>query len=146
MSELDDLIAKGLIEAVESDRPIAEQWIGDARRHLEAAEAIQTIDPSGAYVLAYDAARKAVAAALLMTGHRVRSRPGSHQALGQYAKVLARETGEPALEQFDRLRRERNRSEYGSRSFGKAEVNEAIRSAGAILEACARSTQVDHGE
>ena len=70
MSELDDLIAKGLIEAVESDLPMAEQWISDARRHLEAAQAIQTMDPSGAYVLAYDAARKAVAAALLMTGHR----------------------------------------------------------------------------
>jgi hypothetical protein len=83
-------------------------------------------------VLAYDAACKAVAAALLMTGHRMRSRPGSHQALAQNAN------GEPALEQFDRLRRERNRSEYGPRSFGKAEVDEAIRSAGAILEACAR--------
>jgi hypothetical protein len=98
------------------------------------------MDPSGAYVLAYDAARKAVAAALLMTGHRVRSRPGSHQALAQCAKVLARETGEPALEQFDRLRRERNRSEYGSRSFGKAEVDEAIKAAGAFLETCARRT------
>jgi hypothetical protein len=89
-------------------------------------------------VLAYDAACKAVAAALLMTGHRMRSRPGSHQALAQNAKVLVGENGEPALEQFDRLRRERNRSEYGPRSFGKAEVDEAIRSAGAILEACAR--------
>jgi hypothetical protein len=95
--------------------------------------------------LAYDAARKAVAAALLMTGHRVRSRPGSHQALARFAKVLARDTGEPALEQFDRLRRERNRSEYGSRSFGKAEVDEAIRSARAILEACARRTYGDQG-
>jgi hypothetical protein len=146
MSQLDGLVAKGFIEAVESDRPMAEQWISDARRHLLAAKAIQTIDPSGANFLAYDAARKAVAAALLMTGHRVRSRPGSHQALAQYATALARETGEPTLDQFDRFRRERNRSEYGSRSFGKAEVNEAIRSAGAILEACARRIQVDHGE
>jgi HEPN domain-containing protein len=139
MSELDDLIAKGLIEAVDSDRPMAEQWISDARRHLQAAQAIDTMDPSGAYGLAYDAARKAVAAALLKTGHRVRSRPGSHQALARYAKALARETGEPALDHFDRLRRERNRSEYGSRSFGKAEVDEAMRSAGAILEACAHT-------
>jgi len=45
MSELDDLIAKGLIEPVESDPPMAEQWIRDARRHLEAAQAIQTMDP-----------------------------------------------------------------------------------------------------
>jgi len=138
MSELDDLIAKGLIEAVESDRPMAEQWISDARRHLEAAQAVETIDPSGAFILAYDAARKAVAASLLIGGHRVRSRPGSHQALAQCARALAKQTGEPALAQFDRLRRERIRSEYGSRTFGRAEVDEAIRSAGAILETCAR--------
>ncbi|HEX9866179.1 MAG TPA: HEPN domain-containing protein [Acidimicrobiia bacterium] len=138
MNELDDLIAKRFIEAVQTDRPMAEKWISDARRHLQAAQAIETIDPSGVYVLAYDAARKAVAAALLMTGHRVRGRPGSHQALAQYAEVLGRETGEPAFKQFDRLRRERNRSEYGARSFGKAEVNEAIKTAEAILETCAR--------
>ena len=63
-----------------------------------AQRSIRISPPSGAYVLAYDAARKAVAAALLMTGHRVRSRPGSHQALAQYAKVLVGENGEPALE------------------------------------------------
>jgi hypothetical protein len=140
MSELGDLTAKGLIETVEPDRPMAEQWISDARRHLDAAQAIQTMDPSGTYVLAYDAARKAVTAALLVSGHRVRNGPGSHQALAQYAKALARETGEPALQQFDRLRRERKRYEYGSRSFGKAEVHDAIRSAEAILAACARQT------
>lgn len=139
MNELNDLLDKGLIEAVEPDRSLAEQWIEDARRHIQGARAIEVIDPSGAYVLAYDAARKAVAAALLMTGHRVRSRPGSHQALAQFAKVLARETDESALEQFDRLRRERIRSEYASRSFGTAEVNEAVKGAEAILEACARN-------
>jgi HEPN domain-containing protein len=138
MSELDDLVTRGLIEAIQPDRPTAEKWINDARRHLEAAHAIEAIDPSGAYVLAYDAARKSVAAALLMTGHRVRSRPESHQALAQYAKILAKHASEPALEQFDRLRRERNRSEYGSRTFGKAEVDEAIKTAEAILETCAR--------
>jgi hypothetical protein len=76
----------------------------------------------------------------------VRSRPGSHQALAQYAKALADQTSEPALQQFDRIRRERNRSEYGSRSFGKAEVDDAIRSSGAILETCARQIEVDYGE
>jgi len=146
MSEIDDLVAKGLIETVEPDRPMAEQWIDEGRRHLQAAQAIETIDPSGAYVLAYDAARKALAAALLMTGYRVRSRPGSHQALTQFAKVLGQSTTERALDQFDRLRRERNRSEYGARTFGKAEINEAIKTAGAILEACARKIDTDHAE
>ena len=115
---------------------MAEQWLQDAKRHLQAATAIADIDPSGAYVLAYDAARKSVAAALLMTGHRVRSRPGSHQALAQFAKGLAVETKEPGLERFDRLRRNRNRSEYGSKSFGKAEVSEAIETARAIHKTC----------
>lgn len=46
------------------------------RQHVEAARHIAELDPSGAYVLAYDAARKAVAAALLMDGHGVLSRPG----------------------------------------------------------------------
>ena len=138
MNPLDDLVAKGLIEAVEPDEAVADQWLQDANRHLNAAEAISDLDPSGAYVLAYDAARKSVAAALLMTGHRVRSRPGSHQALAQFAKSLSGETKEPALERFDRLRRNRNRSEYGSKSFGQAEVSEAIDAAKAIHAACTR--------
>jgi hypothetical protein len=90
-----------------------------------------------AYVLAYDAARKSVAGALLMSGHRVLSRPGSHQALAQYADALAMHVDEPALNRLDRLRRNRNRSEYGPRTFGKAEVKEAIDTAGAIRAACA---------
>lgn len=137
MSTVDDLLAKGLVESVEADPATSAQWLEDAERHLEAAETVADIDPSGAYVLAYDAARKSVAAALLTTGHRVRSRPGSHQALAQFANQLATQTGEPALKRFDRLRRHRNRSEYGSRTFGKAEVREAIDTATAIRAACA---------
>jgi HEPN domain-containing protein len=138
MTSIEDLLNKGLIEPVEADPTTATQWLEDAGRHLEAAGKIADLDPSGAYVLAYDAARKSVAAALLMTGHRVRSRPGSHQALAQHATSLAAQTGEEALNRFDRLRRNRNRSEYGTKTFGKAEVSEAIETAGAIRAACAK--------
>lgn len=138
MSTLEDLVGKGLIEAVEADKAMAGQWLQDAGRHLDAAKSIADLDPSGAYVLAYDAARKSVAAALLMTGHRVKSRPGSHQALAQFAKDLAGQASEPALARFDRMRRNRNRSEYGSKSFGKAEVQEAIDTATLIHAACSR--------
>ena len=140
MSDLDDLIAKNLIEPVTGDQAMASEWIEDAKRHIQAARAVESIDPAGAYVLAYDAARKSVAAVLLGTGHRVTSRPGSHQALSRFAKTLAQDTGEPALEHLDRLRRNRNRSEYGTRTFGAAEVTEAIQIAGAIVEVCSRST------
>jgi len=136
VSILDDPIKKRLVEAVETDEAVARRWLEDARRHLEAADAIAELDPSGAYVLAYDAARKSVAAALLKTGHRVKARPGAHQALAQYAKGLSGPANEPALARFDRLRRNRNRSEYGSRSFGQAEVKEAIDTAQAIQAAC----------
>lgn len=138
MSVLDDLVAKGVIEAVEVDNDVANQWLDDARRHLDAAQAIAVLDPSGAYVLAYDAARKSVAAALLKTGYRVKARPGAHQALAQYAKSLSGKASEPALARFDRIRRNRNRSEYGSRSFGDAEVREAIDTARAIRAACSK--------
>jgi len=138
MSTIDDLRTRGLIEAVEPDQATATGWLDDAGRHVEAATRIAELDPSGAYVLAYDAARKSVAGALLMAGYRVLSRPGSHQALAQYADSLAAETGETALGRFDRLRRNRNQSEYGSRSFGTAEVQEAIETAQAVRAACAR--------
>ncbi len=139
MTLLETLIAKGLIETVEPDDEVAKQWMEDAGRHLEAARSIANLDPSGAYVLAYDAARKSVAAALLGTGHRVKSRPGSHQALAQFAKDLSERTNEPALARFDRLRRNRNRSEYGSRTFGEAEVQEAIKTAAVIHNACTKA-------
>jgi HEPN domain-containing protein len=122
---------------VEPDQATATGWLDDAERHLEAATKIAELDRSGAYVLAYDAARKSVAAALLMSGHRVLSRPGSRQALAQYAKSIAIQVDEPALNRFDRLRRNRNRSEYGSRTFGQAEVAETIDTARAIRVACA---------
>jgi hypothetical protein len=137
MSILDDLRDKGLIEKVEPDQAAATGWLNDAGQHLEAATKIAQLDPSGAYLLAYDAARKSVAAALLMSGHRVLSRPGSRQALAHYAASTATQADEPALTRFDRLRRKRNRSEYGSRTFGRAEVAEAIDTAKAIRAACA---------
>jgi hypothetical protein len=136
LSSFDDLLARGFIELVEPDNATATKWLEDARRHIDAAQKIADLDPSGAYVLAYDAARKSVAAALLISGHRVRSRPGAHQALARYADHLATQVHEPALERFDRLRRNRNRSEYGSRTFGQAEVSQAIEIAQAIRTAC----------
>lgn len=98
MSTIEDLLREGVIEAVEADRNMAEQWVDDARRHLRAAASIADLDPSGAYVLAYDAARKTVAAALLLQGYRILSRPGSHRALTRFAAELARHLDEPALE------------------------------------------------
>lgn len=75
-----------------------------------------------------------------MDGHRVLSLPGAHEALAEYSDWLATETGEQALTRFDRMRRNRNRSEYGARTFGRAEVAEAIDLAEAFRAACAKHT------
>jgi hypothetical protein len=48
---------------------------------------------------------------------------------------LPTQSEEPALTRFDRLRRNRNLSEYGSRTFEEAEVAEAIDMARAIRTA-----------
>lgn len=136
MSMLEELHADGLIEPVEADESTIGQWLGDAERHLAAAEAISELDPAGAYVLAYDAARKSVAAVLLQSGFRVRARPGSHQALARFARDLGERHGEASLTRLDRLRRNRNRAEYGSRTFGADEVAEAITTARAIAVTC----------
>ena len=132
----EELISLGLIESAEPDRAVAAQWIDDARRHLDSARTVESKDPSGAYALAYDSARKSAAAALLMNGYRTRF-PGSHQALARYARALSEELAEPALERVDLLRRNRNRSEYGTRTFGTAEVAEAIAITQSVVEACA---------
>ena len=81
-----------------------------------------------------------------MAGHRILSRPGSHQALARYAGYLATDADEQALTRLDRLRRNRTRSEYGSRTFGKAEVSEAIDTAQAIRAACPNLIRGHHRE
>lgn len=136
MSVIDDLLGRGLIESVGPDLDMAQRWLEDASRHLTAADAVVDIDPSGAYVLAYDAARKALAAVLLRRGHRILSRPGAHRALAEFGDYLAESTGQPELKRFDRLRRNRNRAEYGSISFNKTEVEEALSTATAIYTTC----------
>lgn len=82
---------------------------------MASADEFQTSDPPLAYVALYDAARKAILAHMLANGLRETARPGAHQAVVEYAQA-ALDDDEPseALLRLDRLRRNRNRSEYES--------------------------------
>jgi hypothetical protein len=130
------LLRDGRLEAVEPDPPAAATTLEEARRHLESAARIETTDPNGAYALLYDAARKAVAAHMLASGYRARNRPGAHEAIAHYAEAVlaggrfARDVGE-----LDRMRRNRHRSEYGVRAFGRAEVAKDLDHARGIVAA-----------
>jgi hypothetical protein len=128
--DLRRLLDTGLMEEVERDEDGAFARLGDAERHLESAERIASEDPNGALQLAYDAARKAITAHMLARGLRVTNRPGAYTT-GRYAVAELGETFRP----FDRMRRRRNRSEYGTSLVSDTEVTEAITSARAMVVA-----------
>ncbi|HKY47885.1 MAG TPA: HEPN domain-containing protein [Acidimicrobiia bacterium] len=132
---IDDLVRDGSFEAVPADPASARRILDEARRHVAAARQIATLDPSGAYVLSYDAARKAVSAVLLAGGYRAMSVPGAHAATARAAFSFgASEVEQNRLRQLDQMRRHRNRSEYGVRSFSAQETEGAIDLAEWIIE------------
>jgi hypothetical protein len=120
--DLRRLLDAGFLEVVAPHGEDALLRLGEAERHLASAEQIAGSDPNGAFQLAYDAARKAVTAHMLARGLRVTNQPGAHVTTGRYALI---ELGE-AFAPFDRMRRRRNRSEYGTSFVSQAEVATAI--------------------
>lgn len=87
------------------------------------------------YSLLYDAARKSIVAILLASGFRMMAAPGSHAAVAEAAVSLATSEEERSnLRELDRMRRQRNRSEYGVRSFSTAELEKAAELANWIVE------------
>jgi hypothetical protein len=121
---------------VPADDQAARTLLVEADRHLASAETISGADPNGAYALLYDAARKAVTAQLLMRGLRVTNRPGAHATVVRYAEVAVGKGSQAGhVENLDRIRRERNRSEYGVRIFGRAQVASDLAHAKGIVAA-----------
>src|ERR671937_689796 len=129
--DLRRLLDAGFLEEVEPHGEDALLRLDEAERHLASAEQIAATDPNGAFQLAYDAARKAATAHMLARGLRVTNQPGAHATTGRYALV---EVGE-AFAPFDRMRRRRNRSEYGTSFVSQAEVAAAIAAARVMLAA-----------
>ena len=129
---LDELIAAGDLEDVAPDVEAAAASRDESRRHLESARSIKASDPQGAYQLAYDAARKAIVASLRRRGLRVRRGDGAHVITGRYARAAI----DDALgRRFERMRRARDRSEYGIAHFEANAVDDAIGTAEQILNA-----------
>jgi hypothetical protein len=131
---IDELRNRRLIEDVVPDPEGARVIIGECDRHLASAERIADTDPTGAFQLLYDAARKAIAAHMRAAGIRVTDRSGAHATTGQYglAAILG---AADSLREFDRMRRRRNRTEYGVAPVQPADVTAALAHAQAIVEA-----------
>lgn len=108
---IDALLADRRLERVAPSRELADALVAQAQRHLETAAGNVETDPTGSFQLAYDAARKALAAVLANQGLRSRGE-GAHAvlltaALAQLDPPMGRD-----LRQFDWLRRTRNSAEY----------------------------------
>ena len=112
--------------------------VDEARRHLESAERILDADANGAYQLLYDAARKAVSAHMLAAGYRATNRAGAHEATARYAREAL---DEPRTAHLDRMRKNRNRSEYDIRFFDTRELRADLEHARAIVAAVERQVR-----
>ncbi|HJD84966.1 HEPN domain-containing protein [Kitasatospora aureofaciens] len=110
---VDDLIHRKEVERVPASTEHAEAELAQARQHLASARMLLDVDPVGAYSLAYDAARKALAAVLVNQGLRATSR-GGHVAVYETVKAQLDPPLGGILRPFSRMRVRRNESEYRS--------------------------------
>jgi hypothetical protein len=107
------MIVRKEIERVPASRQHADTLVEQGGRHLAAAQTIASIDPTGAYQLIYDAARKAFSAVLENQGLRATS-TGGHIAVRDAVLAQLDPPLGAILRPFDRLRRRRNDAEYPS--------------------------------
>ncbi|MDR1187716.1 MAG: HEPN domain-containing protein [Bifidobacteriaceae bacterium] len=108
---VDQLLATHRIERVRASRPNADALLAEANRHLDSAKMLSD-DPTGAFQLSYDAARKALAAILVNEGLRARAGEGDHAVVLDVALAQLDPPLGPKLSEFDWMRRLRNASQY----------------------------------
>ena len=138
-SELELLVADGVIREIEADEATAGVELATARKHVDSAAEVAESDPNGAFQLAYDAVRKAVVAHMRARGFRIGSGPGAHIKTGRY---LVTAFAEPSLAAhvgaFEDMRRLRNQSEYDALLLDEPDAHDAIGHAHAIVAAVER--------
>jgi len=108
---VDGMLSRGELERVPPGRDHADLLLTHAHQHLKSAEAVIDIDPTGAYQLLYDAARKALGSVLENQGLRATSRGGHIAVIDAVTAQLDPPLG-GVLRPFDRMRRRRNEAEY----------------------------------
>jgi hypothetical protein len=79
-STVDALLARGQLTRVAPNSELAKSMLHQARAHLTSAALVVENDPTGAFVLAYDSARKTLAAILVNQGLRAGG-DGAHTVL-----------------------------------------------------------------
>lgn len=133
---VDQLVAEGRLETISGAAADGAAWLSSAAALLESARREAGSNPEAAFVLAYDAARKASTALLAQQGLRTKS-TGHHVTVEQ---VVRAQFGGP-FNAFGSLRRRRSEIEYPQRPGDDIDAGEApvaIDQAEAIIEAATR--------
>lgn len=128
-----ELLSTGLLQAVSGSAANGSPLLASAQGLLESARRESSANPEAAYVLAYDAARKACAALLAQQGLRTRS-TGHHLSTEE---VVRAQFGGP-FDAFGALRRRRAEIEYPrfpGDDIEEREVADAIAKVDLILRA-----------
>ena len=114
-------IEQSRLEQVPPNPQHAERLMSEARGHLKLSEQARQIDPTSAFVVTYDAARKALAAYLAAQGLRVTSR-GGHQMLFDAVRIQMPTQHAPVLKLFGPLRSRRNEVEYPAEDTAQVRI------------------------
>lgn len=112
---IETMITHETIERVLPSAAQSASLVAEARLHATSAELIVDHDPSGAYVLAYDAARKALLAILAIQGLRPTT-SGGHVALYEVVDAQFGASLGGVVRPYNRMRVRRNQIEYPSGS------------------------------
>lgn len=129
------------LERVAPSLPHAWRLVAESRRHLSSAATVVSAggtdaDWSGAFVMAYDAARKALTAVLAAQGLRARGGDGGHTVLLDAVRPQFPDDRR-TLQRFDWMRQVRNRVAYPDLDTPTAtsdDVDAAIPAAAAIVD------------
>jgi hypothetical protein len=143
---VEELLRSGELERVVPAAELATRLLEEADRHLTSARAITSSDPTGAYQLAYDCARKACAALLAPQGLRATTRGGHIATQDTILEQFDGQGGVAAFKALPRLRRRRAASEYpnlDTPTITSDDAKDATRSANEILQAAKRILDSD---
>ncbi|MEY2847786.1 MAG: hypothetical protein RI885_451 [Actinomycetota bacterium] len=134
---IDRLLKEGRLERVPPNRELAEEYLKQSVAHLATSRLAAGTDPVGEFQLAYDAARKALAAILVNQGLRPTSK-GGHVVIERAALAQLGESLRDVVKPFSWMRPLRNDSEYPSVDRPVAAADDAVegrRAAQAIVDA-----------
>jgi len=134
--DVQELVARGALRSVEPDPDAARRELTTAKQHIESSRAVADSDQTAALALAYEAARKAIAAHMRANGLRFGGRQGAHARMGEYGLAVFDDARlAEHFHAFDRVRQIRNRSQYDAFSVEDADVEYALEQAEAIVAA-----------